>query len=201
MKRLRAAGNGNAAEQRNLAASYESGYLVSSCKEKAVRWYRQAARNGDEQAQRWVAQFEALEKLAQGPECSDYLCDASAGDDGPRVMTLRSGRYGHFFADLTINGVTARDAVIDTGASDVAISTATAGLMGISLQGTETRASTANGVVAGITKIVPQLRVGQITLKGVRVTILPNLGRPLVGMSFLGRLKMSAAYGQMVLSR
>lgn len=200
-RRLRAAKRGDAVEQRSLAASYESGYLVSPCKEKALYWYRQAGRNGDEPAKRWLAQYEALATLAGGPECSDCTCSVSEGDDSPRVMTLRSGRYGHFFADLTINGVTVRDAMIDTGASTIAISTATAGLMGISLEGTATQSRTANGVVSGIIKIVPQVRVGQITLKDILVMILPNVGTPLIGMSFLGRLKMSAAHGQMILSR
>lgn len=201
VKRLQAAKNGNAVEQRNLGACYESGYLVSRCQEKALHWYRLASRNGDEVAQKWLAQRDALDRLARGPECTDYLCGASEGDDAPRVMTLRSGRNGHFFADLTINGVTVRDALIDTGASDVAISTVTAGLMGVSLEGTATRANTANGVVSGTTKVVPQVRVGQITLRDIQVTILPNLGTPLIGMSFLGRLKMNAANGQMILSR
>jgi len=201
MKRLHAPKRGDAVAQRNLAVSYESGYLVGRCREKALHWYRHAGRNGDAAAKRWLAQYEALEKLARRPECTDYLCGVSEGDDAPRVMSLRSGRHGHFFADLTINGVTVRDALIDTGASTIAISTATAGLMGISLEGKAAQSTTANGIVSGIIKVVPQVRVGQITLKDILVMILPNVGTPLIGMSFLGRLKMSAANGQMILSR
>lgn len=201
LKRFHAAKRGDAVAQRNLAVSYESGYLVSRCKEKALHWYRQAGRNGDATAKRWLAQYEALEKLARGAECTDALCGVSEGDDAPRVMSLRSDRHGHFFADLTINGVTVRDALIDTGASSIAISTATAGLMGISLEGKAAQSMTANGVVSGVVKVVPQVRVGQITLKDIRVMILPNVGSPLIGMSFLRRLKMSAANGQMILSR
>ena len=65
---LAAAKRGNALEQRNLAVSYEGGYLVSKCLEKAAGWYRRAASGGDEVAQKWVADQNRLNQLAAGPE-------------------------------------------------------------------------------------------------------------------------------------
>jgi hypothetical protein len=44
----------NSLEQRNLAISYDVGYLVSPCPNKALYWYRKAALNGDQVAQRWI---------------------------------------------------------------------------------------------------------------------------------------------------
>lgn len=54
LKMQRLANLGNAVEQRNLAVSYETGYLVTQCPEKALYWYQKAAENRDELAQRWI---------------------------------------------------------------------------------------------------------------------------------------------------
>src|SRR6478672_9785326 len=41
---LRAANTGDAIDARNLGIAYEAGYLVAPCEEKALVWYRKAAK-------------------------------------------------------------------------------------------------------------------------------------------------------------
>lgn len=198
-KTLMAARKGNALEQRNLAVSYESGYLVSQCMSKAAYWYRQAAKGGDEVAKNWVTRREVFDKLSAGPECMEISCNvASYGEH--QALSLVSDPMGHFFTTLTINGVTVRG-MIDTGASTIALNNATAVSMGISLNGEAGQATTANGVVAITTTVVPHVRVGSIDLDNVEVGMSANNGMVLIGMSVLRRLRISASDGQMLLSK
>ena len=59
---------GNAIEQRNVAVSYEVGYLVGSCPEMALYWYRKAAKNGDAISQGWIAHNKKFKEMLEGPE-------------------------------------------------------------------------------------------------------------------------------------
>lgn len=59
---------GNALEQRNVAVSYDAGYLVSACPEKAHYWYQKAANNGDLIAQDWIARYNRFQVMFAGPE-------------------------------------------------------------------------------------------------------------------------------------
>lgn len=195
-----AARKGDPSEQRNLAVSYESGYLVGRCFPKAVEWYGRAAKGGDEVAKKWLARNDGLLKLMSAPECYGASCNMG-GEGLPRTMSLVSDPRGHFFADVTINGVTARG-MIDTGASGLALGAATAEKMGVSSAGGKAgAASTANGTTSTISKRVPFVKVGVFTLEDVEVAILTNLDQPLIGMNVLRRLRMSSAGGQMTLSQ
>ncbi|HEY6898767.1 MAG TPA: TIGR02281 family clan AA aspartic protease [Rhodocyclaceae bacterium] len=198
-KTLAAARKGNALEQRNLAASYESGYLVSQCLSKAAHWYRQAAKGGDEVAKNWVARRDVFDKLSAGPECMEVSCNVPSYGEH-QALSLVSDPMGHFFTTLTINGVTVRG-MIDTGASTIAMSYATAASMGVSLDGQAGQAITANGVVAATMTVVPRVRVGSIDLDNVEVGMSANNSMVLIGMSVLRRLRISASDGQMLLSK
>lgn len=55
-------------EQRNVAVSYDAGYLVNACPEKAHYWYQKAANKGDQIAQDWLARFNKLKAMHDGPE-------------------------------------------------------------------------------------------------------------------------------------
>ena len=198
-ERLQAAENGSAQAQRNLAISYESGYLVSRCRKKADYWYRRAAAGGDQVAQKWVAQSDARLRLMAGAECADSACVPGA-DDRVRSVSIAPEGGGHYFANITINGKTVRG-LIDTGASKIALSTGTAVSMGIPLDGKQSVAETANGAIRTVNRIVPSVRVAGIELKNVEVAISPSISMPLIGMSFLRRLRMNTTNGQLVLSR
>ncbi len=198
---LRRAKAGDRVAQRNVAISYETGYLVGKCDEQAAYWYGKAAKGGDKDAAAWVAEHDEADRLATGPDCVGANCSAGTGT-GPQRMTLVArGAHGHFFTTLSINGVTV-DAMIDTGASTVAISAAMATRMGISPQGfTPVRMNTANGVATAYIKTVPQVRLGSLDLSNVEVAVSQNNTMTLVGMSALRQLKVDVDKGYMTLSK
>jgi hypothetical protein len=59
---------GNVIEQRNVAVSYDAGYLVSACPVKAHFWYQKAADNQDQIAQNWIAHYNQFKAILDGPE-------------------------------------------------------------------------------------------------------------------------------------
>lgn len=68
MKSYKQAKAGDAMEQRNVAVSYDAGYLVNACPEKAHYWYQKAAHKGDQIAQDWLARFNKFKAIHDGPE-------------------------------------------------------------------------------------------------------------------------------------
>lgn len=67
-KSLKLAKKGNVIEQRNIAVSYEVGYLVSRCFDRAYFWYGKAAKNKDDISIEWMARQDTLIKLHDGRE-------------------------------------------------------------------------------------------------------------------------------------
>lgn len=67
-KSLRLAKKGNVIEQRNVAISYEIGYLTSRCYQEAYRWYSKAAEARDAIAIAWIDRQDVLIRLHDGPE-------------------------------------------------------------------------------------------------------------------------------------
>lgn len=196
---LEQARSGDGAAQRSLAVFYEAGYLVSRCGTKAEHWYRKAALAGDDQAKAWVRRHDSLERLGAGPECAGPHCFGGNAAEY-RVATFFVGPGGHYFAPVTINGITV-NGLIDTGASTLAMSEETARRLGIDYQsGTKGMASTANGNIASSSVVVPTVTVGGITLSNVRASV-GITGDMLIGMSFLGRLNVRMEAGQLTLSR
>lgn len=191
---------GNAVSQRNVAIYFESGHLVAECTDKAAFWYEKAAKGGDDASQKWMERRKRFQEMAAGPECTGDQCNGHS-DDAAQMMSLASDPRGHFYTELTINGVTKRG-LIDTGASSIALSVSDAAAMGISFQDSRAgKAETANGTITTLNKILPRVKIGIITLTDVSVSISANNGLPLIGMSALRRLKINAAGGQMTLTK
>ena len=115
--------------------------------------------------------------------------------DGQEVVggevRIRMAPSGHFFANVTVNGVPRR-MMIDSGATVTALSVRTAqaaglqperGLVPVVLQ-------TANGVAQADTATVETLRVGAIVARDLKVVVSPAFGSmDLLGMNFLSKLK------------
>jgi aspartyl protease family protein len=108
-----------------------------------------------------------------------------------RKVLLRQDQSGHFLAPFRVNGRQI-DALVDTGATLVAINTSTARRVGISLSQSDFRheVSTANGKISGAVVTIDRLQIGKITLEDVQAIVLDDraLQTNLIGMSFLGRL-------------
>jgi aspartyl protease family protein len=107
-----------------------------------------------------------------------------------REVRLRMAADGHFWANVTLNGVRHR-MLIDSGATVTAISDRTArlasidgdtGLVPVMLR-------TANGIVRAQTGEIGELRVGNIVARDLKVVISPGLGGlDVLGMNFLSKL-------------
>jgi aspartyl protease family protein len=117
---------------------------------------------------------------------------------GSRVV-LERDRSGHFLAQGTINGQPIRF-LVDTGATDVAVSERTARALGLEF-GPKTAVMTAAGLSPAWITRIDRVSVGAITLDNVRATITPGLGsQALLGMSFLKHFEMRADGESLVIS-
>jgi clan AA aspartic protease (TIGR02281 family) len=187
---LKLAIKGNVVEQRNVAVSYEAGYLVKPCFTNAYFWYKQAAQQGDEISAKWVARNDPLIALMKGPECSGAICGV-AGVDYGASGTAHAEEGGHYFAPLTINGKTIQG-LIDTGATIIALNAQGAAELGIDFsQGEQSSSSTANGSMGNRIVTVPKLTVAGISMDNVEVSCCVNSPESLIGMSFLSRVRFS----------
>jgi aspartyl protease family protein len=117
---------------------------------------------------------------------------ARAASSGSMVE-LQAGTNGHFHADAEINGRSI-GVMVDSGASLVALSYDHAQSLGIFVKDSDftMRSNTANGVIAIAPVMIERVTIGNITVRNVQAAVSArgvDLGEPLLGMSFLSRLK------------
>ena len=93
---------GDAVEQRNMAVSYDAGYLVNACPEKAHFWYQKAAANGDRIAQNWLARYNKLKAISDGPEFALMHKDSPLQENAPEPTpaTAKVGGTGRSAEDM-----------------------------------------------------------------------------------------------------
>jgi len=108
-----------------------------------------------------------------------------------RKVRLEADTRGHFIADFKLNGRSI-PAMIDTGATTVAINESTARRIGLRLKTDDyrDRVNTANGVARAASVVIDRLQVGRISVDNVDAVVLDDsaLRDTLIGMSFLNRL-------------
>jgi aspartyl protease family protein len=104
-------------------------------------------------------------------------------------LTLRAGRDGHVYAAVSVNGVPVR-MIVDTGATDVALSLHDAAAAGIAVAQLDYsgRSTTANGVTRVAPVTLRAVRIGQLEITDVRASVIEHLDVSLLGQSFLSRL-------------
>lgn len=119
---------------------------------------------------------------------------AQLGINDQRVMgdevRIRMAPDGHFWANVTINGVPRR-MLIDSGATVTALSeeTATQADVGGGSDLVPVMLQTANGMTRARTGSIERLRVGSIDAHNLKVVISPALGgMNVLGMNFLSDL-------------
>jgi aspartyl protease family protein len=119
---------------------------------------------------------------------------------GPvKEIVLTRNRAGHYVVSGLINQ-SAVTFLLDTGATDVAVSDELATRLGLR-KGAFITSHTANGVVTSRQTSLSEVSIGGIRLDNVRAAILPGLSgdEVLLGMSFLKHLEMQQRGSQMIL--
>ena len=128
---------------------------------------------------------------------------SNVAPSGKAITTLTADIQGHFLTTGSINGASTVF-LVDTGASDIAISASEAKRMGISyLNGKRGYSATANGTIAIYQVTFNTVKVGGITLNQVEGSVIEGNGLPvsLLGMSFLKRLEMKREGTTMTLTK
>lgn len=122
-----------------------------------------------------------------------------------RSVEITADDRGHYRADFRLNGRQV-DALIDTGATLIAINRSTARRLGISLSQSDFvhEVKTANGSTRAAAATIESVEIGRIHVPDVQAVVLDDeaLEGTLVGMSFLQRLSTyKVEYGQLVLEQ
>jgi aspartyl protease family protein len=118
------------------------------------------------------------------------------------AVRLQQDFSGHYFTQVSVNGRSIR-MLVDTGATNVALSGNTARRLGIAYaNGQRMRSATAGGIVNSFLVRVNEMKLAGITRYNVPVSVIegahPDI--PLLGMSFLGQLKIQQDNGELVIS-
>jgi aspartyl protease family protein len=99
---------------------------------------------------------------------------------------------GHFIAQFRMNGRQV-EAMVDTGATMVAINRSTARRLGINVVPADFKylVSTANGQIKVARAVIQSIEIGGVRVRNVEAAVLDDraLGGTLLGMSFLRALK------------
>jgi aspartyl protease family protein len=125
-----------------------------------------------------------------GARLSGEITPTRATSAGDGTVTLYKGGDGHFVVDGQVNGKRVRF-LVDTGASDVALSVDEAERIGIDTRRLTFNRPymTANGMTIGASIRLQRVTVGDITIQDVEASVMPTeSGMALLGMSFLNRL-------------
>lgn len=122
----------------------------------------------------------------------------------PGYVELKANSHGHYLTKAYLNNKSVR-AVIDTGATYLALSYEDARRIGISPRKSDFNkpARTANGIVNYAAAKIRSVRIGNVELYDVEARIAPKgaLGINLVGMSFLKKLdKIEVSGGKLILA-
>ncbi|WP_298830337.1 retropepsin-like aspartic protease [uncultured Piscinibacter sp.] len=125
---------------------------------------------------------------------------ASAGSGTQIVLAAGSG--GHFVTQGSINGRAVRF-VVDTGATNVAMSEAEARRIGVDFsRGQRGMVRTANGDVVAHRVSLREVRIGDVTVYNVDATVVPSpMDIVLLGNSFLSRFQMRRDADVLVLDK
>jgi aspartyl protease family protein len=118
-------------------------------------------------------------------------------------VVLQANPRGHFLVELGINGIPIR-AIVDTGASTVALNLEDARRMGVDLIGAPSViVQTAAGPRRALRARLGNVQLGDILLQDVEATISETNDLPIVllGMSFLDRLDMQRSGRTLILTR
>lgn len=131
---------------------------------------------------------------ASGPLAGE---DTRSARTSPGTVQIERGRNGHFTVDGAVGG-TPLTFIVDTGASEVALSRDDARRVGIWVSDADftDRAQTASATVRVAHTTLPRVRVGSIELYDINALIVDvPQAMPLLGQSFLSRIERVSIEG------
>jgi len=144
--------------------------------------------------------FHSLFAPAPEPETPEFVAKAEVRPQQAeppaemllgRKVRIAADERGHFTADFRLNGRSV-DAMIDTGATLVAMNVSTARRIGIRILPADFKytVKTANGEARAAGATVDRLQIGRIAIADVDAIVLDDaaLEGTLIGISFLKRL-------------
>ena len=146
-------------------------------------------------ASQWPTIAEKVTALLhkEGPPAEAEVKSVSTGS-GQTVLTMGPG--GHYTGTFKMNGKPIQ-AMVDTGASLVAINVSTARRLGFSPAALDFSygVNTANGSIKAAHVILDRIEIGSIRVRDVDAFVLKDeaLSSTLIGMSFLQKLKSYSA--------
>ena len=133
----------------------------------------------------------------------DHAVSSGGSGGGGTTVTLTGDARGQFITQGSVNGAAMRF-MVDTGATFVSLSAADAVRAGVDYRnkGQMGAMTTANGTIRAWMVPGNTVRLGDITLYGVDVTVQEvNMPFVLLGMSFLNRLEMKREGDTMTLKK
>lgn len=120
-------------------------------------------------------------------------------DGGRTAIILQRDASGHYLAEGAINGEPVAF-LVDTGATDVAVSENLARSLGLEF-GPQVTVATAGGPARAWITRLDSVSVGGLSLNNVRATITPALGEEaLLGMSFLKHFSLRQEGDRMIIA-
>ena len=127
--------------------------------------------------------------VANAPAADASPAQANAPASGYRQAVLRADPRGQYAADAFVNGMPVR-MLVDTGASVVVLSAATAARLGVATGRAQLRMQTANGPVDGSPVVLKAIRLGGLAMYDIPAVVLPREAGDanLLGATFLKRL-------------
>lgn len=129
----------------------------------------------------------ATSMQAGAPQPSSPATEILAG----RKVSIAADQSGHFNADFRLNGRSV-EAMVDTGATVVAMNASTARRVGIRFTPADFKyaVKTANGETRAAGVMIDKLQIGRILVENVDAIVLEDsaLEGTLIGVSFLKRL-------------
>lgn len=194
---LSAAAGATAASVRVIDVTYQRADVVINGDTPRTLWVGETTQEG--------VTLRGVENEAALVEVNAKLWTLKRGESTVAQTTLQGDTRGQFFAMALINGVPVR-ALIDTGATSVALNSEDAHRMGIDyLRGQRVTVQTANGPVGAYRVALASVQVGEIALANVAATVIDGNRRDLplvlIGMSFLREVEMLRSGNTLVLQR
>lgn len=150
------------------------GAMISNCASRAP------SRSGAARFERTADRSQASPRESDRPR-SNIVTDAGE-------VALQRSPDGHFYADVKINGATIH-ALVDTGATQIALSRADASSAGIatSIAMPEVVGEGADGAVHGEIVTLDRVSLGSRSAEGMRAVVLNGGEQSLLGQSFLSK--------------